>query len=314
MSLESDGDAMMSNSQDDDAAMQSNGYRRTDHNRQSRGIFAPDGGVAAAKGICGSQLFLGCQKGKTPFRAAQFLHCVTNTGCWIAYEPSRPHASQDLFELYGLDSLARSVARTNPVTGEKTNKLRKSYEGQIKKMQIAGKHKAVKMDMKLTNLMNYPEEEYRATIVSDKDVSRVALNPETNSLSLALGDLVNRAIGGIAPGSLPAQEQVKYRQYIGSDDTVKPKPGMETAPHRATTSTSGTPNAHTPVSRLSRPERSGSKRQYTDVSYQGYGEGYVDDYAESTGGEDNAQGNFAKRRKMGLEQRSRQVEVGGVRR
>lgn len=235
-------------------------------------------------------------------------------GCWIAYQPSRPHASQDLFELYKLGPLARSVARTNPVTGEKTNKLRKSYEGQIKKMQISGKHKAVKMDGKLTGLMSLPEDEYYATVVSDKDVSKVALNPEGTGLNPSLGDLVSRALGGIGPGGLSPPEVMKYRQYIGADDTAKPKPNLEPAPHRTTPSASGTPNTHTPISRISRPERTGSKRQYTDGSYQGYGEGFADDFADSTGGEDNAQGNFAKRRKMGLEQRSRQVEVGGVRR
>ncbi|CAI6247957.1 unnamed protein product [Periconia digitata] len=292
MNLDSEGDTTMSDSLDPDASLRLNKHRRTDHNRQPGNIFAPDGGVAAAKGICGSQLFLSCQS---------------------TYEPSRPHASQDLFQLYELGPLARSVARTDPATGEKTNKLRKSYEGQIKKMSILGKHKAVKMDMKLTNLMNYPEEEYKATVVSDKDVSKVALNPEGSGLNAHLGDLVGRALGGIVPGNIPQPDQMKYKQYIGSDEIVKPKTGQEAATHRAAISGSGTPNAHTPVSRIARPERMGSKRQYTDVSYQGYGEGYADDYAESTGGEDNAQGNFAKRRKMGLE-RSRQVEVGGVRR
>ncbi|PVI08533.1 Rox3-domain-containing protein [Periconia macrospinosa] len=292
MHIDSDGDAMMLDTQDSDAAIRLGGRRRTDHNRQPRNIFAPDGGVAAAKGICGSQLFLGCQSSK----------------------PSRPHASQDLFELYKLGPLARSVARTNPVTGEKTNKLRKSYEGQIKKMQIAGKHKAVKMDGKFTGLMSLPEEEYYATVVSDKDVSKVGLNSQGTGLNTSLGDLVNRALGGIGPGGLSHSEMIKHRQYIGTDDTAKPKPNLEPTPHRATPSASGTPNTHTPISRISRPERTGSKRQYTDGSYSGYGEGYADDFADSTGGEDNAQGNFAKRRKMGLEQRSRQVEVGGVRR
>ncbi|KAF1956129.1 Rox3-domain-containing protein [Byssothecium circinans] len=289
LNVDSDGDAMMDDGQDDDA-VRLDGHRRSDHDRQERSIFAPEGGVAAAKGICGSQLFLGCQS---------------------TYEPSRPHASQDLFELYNLTGLARSVARNDPVTGEKTNKLRKSYEGQIKKMQIAGKPKAVKMDRSLTNLMMIPDFEYQAQM-TNKEVDKTGLNPQGTGLGASLNDLLNSALAGIGPGELPHAENAKYRQYLGTDEAVKSKPTPAAVPQRIAPSGSGTPNAHTPASRVVRPERTGSKRQYTDVSYQGYGEGYTDDYAESTGGEDNAQG--SKRRKLAFEQRSRPVEVGGSRR
>lgn len=232
----------------------------------------------------------------------------------VAHEPSRPHSSQNLFELYGLNNLAKTVARTDPATGEKINKLRKSYEGHIKALQIAGKPKASKMEWKFTQLYNIPDQDYYLSTVSGKEASR-ALKPD-GGLSAEFDDLINGAIGGTGPGPLPAADANKFRAYVGTDETVKSKAPVEGPPHRGTTSAAATPNAHasSAASRLARPERAGAKRQYTDTSFQGYGEGYHDDYAESTGGEDN--GNLAaKRRKLAaFERTSHQVEVGGVRR
>jgi mediator of RNA polymerase II transcription subunit 19 len=53
------------------------------------------------------------------------------------YTPSKPSAKDNLTQLYGLSQLAASVARFNPVTGEK-HKLRKSYKNQIN--DLPGKH------------------------------------------------------------------------------------------------------------------------------------------------------------------------------
>lgn len=75
MNIDSDGDAAMLDAQESDAAVRLDRRRRTDHNRQPGNIFAPDGGVAAAKGICGSQLFLGCQSSKVPFVQRNFALC-----------------------------------------------------------------------------------------------------------------------------------------------------------------------------------------------------------------------------------------------
>ncbi|ANB13202.1 hypothetical protein AWJ20_1484 [Sugiyamaella lignohabitans] len=52
-------------------------------------------------------------------------------------EPSKPSGNENLTELYGLTDLAASVARFDPVTGEK-RKLRKSYKNQI--ADLWGKH------------------------------------------------------------------------------------------------------------------------------------------------------------------------------
>lgn len=203
------------------------------------------------------------------------------------------------------------MARQDPVTGEKINKLRKSYEGHIKALQIAGKPKAIKMEGRFTNLLNYPDQDYHATYIAGKDI-RSALAPDQNALTPDLSNLLNGALGGMAPGPLPPQESAKYRAYLATDDPTKAKP-VESATQRAAPSASATPNpyAASAASRLNRPERSGAKRQYTDASFHGYGEGY-DDFGESTGGEDN--GNMKRRKLANFERTSHQVEVGGARR
>ncbi|KAJ4296596.1 hypothetical protein N0V90_006643 [Kalmusia sp. IMI 367209] len=267
INVDSDGDALMEESQSDDA-VRLGGHRLTNHNRQNKSIF-DDTGVAAAKGVCGSKLFKLCQS---------------------THEPSRPHASQNLFELYGLNNLAKTVARQDPITGEKINKLRKSYE----------------------ELHNYPDMDYHASFVAGKDMHR-ALNADQTSLMPDISSLLNSALGGMAPGPLPTQDSARYRAYLATDDPTKSKTPAEGTMHRAVQSASATPNpyAASAASRLSRPERTGAKRQYTDASFHGYGEGY-EDFGESTGGEDN--GSIKRRKLASFERTSHQVEVGGARR
>ena len=242
------------------------------------------------------------------------LLCVTDTACWIAHPKARPHGSQNLFALYGLNDLARSVARTDPVTGEKINKLRKSYEGHIKALQIAGKPKAVKMEGVLSNVLHMPDEEYHVSKVAGHEMSE-ALDSQSGRLSANMSNLLDLAVAGMAPGPLPTADAARYRAYLATDEATKPKPTADGAPARTLPpSAAATPSHALHGARGSRPERHGSKRSYTDVSFQGYGEGFGDDVADSTGGEDEGQGGLAKRRRLAFERTSHQVEVGGVRR
>jgi hypothetical protein len=291
--VDSDGDALMEDHMDDGTVRLAD-HRRSNHDRQGQLEFSARGGLKAAEGVSGDQLFK-----------------VAGTKCDV----SKPHASQNLFRLYSLDSLARSVARTDPVTGEKINKLRKSYEGHIKSMQIAGKPKAQKMEGVFSVPIGAPQEEWNLLKVHGKEISK-ALNPTETALDSGFGNLLDSAFAGMTSGSLPNADATRYRTYIGTDDVVKPKPQdgplHRPMPHTSAALTPGNPVAGRGVSR---PERSGSKRHYTDSAFQGYGEGYNDDFgADSTGGEDNTQGNMAKRRKLQFERTSHSVEVGGARR
>ncbi|KAF9695981.1 hypothetical protein EKO04_005820 [Ascochyta lentis] len=287
--IDSDGDAVMDDGSEETA--QGLGiHSLSNHNRHRQALFSEKGGLKAAEGISGSQLFLSSDE---------------------TYERSKPHGSQNLFRLYGLERLAKSVARVDPVTGEKINKLRKSYEGHIKTLQIAGKPKAVKMDDVFSGPLGLPDEHWDA-VNAGKEPWR-KLNTEQTALEPDFSSLLNGAFAGMGPGSLPPSDASRYKAYIGTDDTIRAKPVAETPAHRGTPlpSSAATPSSH---ALPRRPERPGSKRQYNEDSYQGYSEGYGDDFAaDSTGGEDNARGNF-KRRKTQFERPAHSVEVGGARR
>ncbi|KAF2661344.1 Rox3-domain-containing protein [Lophiostoma macrostomum CBS 122681] len=288
---DSDGDAMMADSADDGEGRSGN-RRHSNHDRQSR--QARSGAASSSRDAdpAATQLFKLCQS---------------------THPQTQPHGSQNLFALYGLNDLARSVARTDPVTGEKINKLRKSYENHIKALQIAGKPKAVKMEGVLTNPLSFPDEEYQVQRVIGKEM-KTAFDAEAGGITAQFDSLMNSALAGMAPGPLPTADSARYRAYLGTDEATKPKPNTEGAPPRTVPpSVAATPNHAALGSRASRPERTGSKRSYTDVSFQGYGEGFADDVADSTGGEDDGQGGH-KRRRLGFERTSHQVEVGGVRR
>ncbi|KAF2018991.1 Rox3-domain-containing protein [Aaosphaeria arxii CBS 175.79] len=287
--IDSDGDTAMDFDQNDDAGM-SHGRRHSNHNRQGRGTSSGEGADKPSDYARGNGLF-------KSFHSTQ--------------PQSRPHGSQNLFELYGLTELASSVARTNPVTGEKINKLRKSYEGHIKTLQIAGKAKATKMENALSWPANMPELEWQAQKGNTSQKFRFALDEQDRPTS-NFEDLLNRAFTGMAPGLLPAAETQKYRQYLGTDEVSKGK--ADGPPNRIPHPSSGTPNPSIPTTapRVSRPERAGSKRNYTDDSFQGYSEGFADYPAESNG--EDELGN-AKRRKIAFDgPSSRSVEVGGARR
>jgi hypothetical protein len=290
--LDSDGDATMADSAEDDG-LRSATHRRSNHNRQAELEFSARGGLKAAEGVSGDQLFK-----------------VAESTC----EKSKPHGSQNLFRLYSLNALAASVARTDPTTGEKINKLRKSYEGHIKQMQIAGKPKAQKMENVFSMPVSAPAEEWHLLFVQGKEIDK-ALNPAGTALDPGFSNLLDSAFGGMAPGTLPTADATRYRTYIGTDDVVKPK-AQDGPPQRLTPHTSAAPTPGNSIAGrgATRPERSGSKRQYTDAAFQGYAESYDEFGADSTGGEDNAQGNMAKRRKLQFERAPHSVEVGGVRR
>ena len=179
-------------------------------------------------------------------------------------------------------------------------------------MQIAGKAKATKMEFALTGPLSWPDsswESERGNVQKIKDVM-----DDKGLFTADFSEQLNKAFSGMAPGPLPGGEAQKYRAYLGTDETTKPKPEGILSRNPQLNPSIPTPS-HTALAqqRLSRPERSGSKRSYEDGSFQGYGEGIDPDFVQdSTGGDDG--GSMSKKRKLGFEGASRSVEVGGVRR
>jgi hypothetical protein len=190
---------------------------------------------------------------------------------------AQPHPSQNLMSLYQLNDIAKSVRRVDPTTGEKINKIRKSYEGKVKSLGVAGRNKAVPTPGQwLPHLIVVPEEDYRATRVMGKEIEK--------GLSEDFLTKLTRAVQ-MAPGKLPDRESDKWKSLIGTEEPqpqVKAKVGLDGRPKAGPVQTAAAAgsvrSASSPAaSKLARPERTGTKRRYNDSSFKGYGEGFLDD-------------------------------------
>lgn len=208
-----------------------------------------------------------------------------------------PDPSVDLVSLYGLGSVAQSVARLDPVTGEKINRLRKSYEGKLKGLGLAGRNKPVKQEPgapgSLRHLTMWPEEEWQNQKVYGKQI-KVA------DIDSALHNLQTRAMH-FEPGPIPNNDF--WEDVLGHEKPAKQGGTGETG-KKALQPASGRPSMQAQVgsgpSQVQEPERirpsRGRKRHYDDNSFVGYGEGYADD-DEDPGFYSNGEGTGKKKRK-----------------
>ncbi|PGH17162.1 hypothetical protein AJ79_01300 [Helicocarpus griseus UAMH5409] len=279
------------------------GHRRTDHDRQKGGFRgnldenAMDLDYRAASSTQEEQLSLSAlqQDIGTAFHL-----------CKSSYTTSGPNPSLDLVSLYGLGPVAASVARTDPVTGEKINRLRKSYEGKIKGLCLAGRNKPVKAEPGAPGGLKYltlwPEEEWQNQKVYGKEI-KVA-EPESSFLKQQLKAMK------LEPGTLPNHEfwedalghekPSKVAPGTGTDaKTVGTLPGQVRRPNQAN---GAYPSVSTPVAENTRPKRTGKKRSYNDSSFVGYGEGFPDDDGDIDSGiysnsEEGGRGQGKKKRK-----------------
>ncbi|PGH30929.1 hypothetical protein GX50_06286 [[Emmonsia] crescens] len=280
------------------------GHRRTDHDRQKKGSGrnldenTMDLDYRAASSLQEEDLSLAALQ--QDIGAAFHL-------CKSSYTASGPNPSLDLVSLYGLGPVAASVARTDPVTGEKINRLRKSYEGKIKGLGLAGRNKPVKAEPGAPGGLRYltlwPEEEWQNQKVYGKDI-KVA-EPDSAFFRQQLKAMK------MEPGTLPNHEfwedalgHEKPVKVIAATDlsmgkTAGPFPG----PVRQPMHTNGSPPMiSTPTTENTRPKRSGKKRSYNDSSFVGYGEGFPDDEADLESGrysnsEEGGRGQGKKKRK-----------------
>jgi hypothetical protein len=183
-----------------------------------------------------------------------------------------------LLALYGLGPLLRSVARTDPRTGEKINKLRKSYEGQIKAFNLSGRNKPVKGERNvdedqpgpLRRMIGsspwglQPEEQWNAEHAKSKiEVTQDFRAKLKQAVQMQPGTVRNNAhwedvLGFEKPGARapPAPQP----QHVAS--VPRPMPN-------------GAPRQFQQSAEAKRQTR-GKKRSYGDDSFVGYGEGYSD--------------------------------------
>lgn len=165
--------------------------------------------------------------------------------------------------------MLKSVARTDPLSGEKINKLRKSYEGQIKTFGLSGRNKPAKIDRE----EDQPGPLRSLAMVQDaqwdeaQGKSRIEVDTEFRTkLEQAMQ---------MQPGKV--KDNAMWEDLLGHE---KPRPIVQQPLNPASRVLNGVsrpplPHAST-GSALDKRSTRGKKRSYGDDSYVGYGEGYSD--------------------------------------
>ena len=218
-----------------------------------------------------------------------------------AIAPAQPHLSQNLLELYDLQRIQASVARRDPVTGEKINKLRKSYEGKVKALGLEGRNKAQTNQKELEGLVDSGWDQ-----MTPDGTTWWQAHHQDSLLSSAAAekDIFAKLDSALKmePGRLPGREHEQWKNLLGLDDsttaalssTKAPPVPVTSIPTAAANSLPKTaPGAvvqsSAPVSPrgiTGRPERTGKKRRYDESTYAGYQEGFEDDGYSTSGMDD----------------------------
>jgi hypothetical protein len=234
-----------------------------------------------------------------------------------AHSVAFPPLAEDLFEMFGLNDIAAEYARVLP-SGEK-NAIRKTYKGHIKRLAVNGHFDAVKVDENgpdtLLGMMCFPKEEWNIHFVRNKELDR-GLSAETRAkLPKAMGmskGLIPKQVwdssvlGELSPLNTIKAEKAEKSNLSGKLTTPgTPIPAATAAANGAQGASSRPKPQQGLVQEATRPKRSVNKRSYRDSSFEGYGEGYLDDElggegGYSTGEADNGGGATAKRRKKVL--------------
>ena len=192
-----------------------------------------------------------------------------------------------------LEEIAAGVARYDPQSGEKINKMRKSYDNHLKQLGLTGKNKSVKHAdpsnavgpvkmMGLGEMVAWPDEEWLNQKVSGRNIFQGI--SETIKGRLADAFQLN-------PGHVP--DTANWEDILGTDhpnpSNANLRPDPTTRNPATTQGTSTKRPADTDGPNLSvdhdhiRARRNTKKRRYDDGSFEGYGEGYVDDEMEYEG-------------------------------
>jgi hypothetical protein len=202
-----------------------------------------------------------------------------------AYKLSRSILSEDLFEMFGLTGIAAEVARVLP-NGEK-NAIRKTYKGHIKRLGVNGHFDTVKTDHRSPDgflaMVRVPEEEWNVHHVKGKEIesgfsydTRAKL-PRAVSMSKGvvpkpLWD--SSVLGELGPGNVTKPEKQPSVAKVTAPNTPAAASAVVGIPRTKPQQLSGPQG-------VVRPQRGVKKRSYGDSSFEGYGEGFPDDGAET---------------------------------
>ena len=173
--------------------------------------------------------------------------------------------------------------------------MRKSYEGHVKSFVLGGRNRAVKYEpekfsslykgrppMRLIDMAKWPEEEWTNQQVHGKDVKHGLRADAMAKLGQAMEFI---------PGKVTDHE--KWEELLGME---KPKAVSATPTTSSLKNCAMLPNGKTNgparsairqgtmTSDAARPRRANKKRRYDDGSFEGYGEGFLDDDLDSERG------------------------------
>jgi hypothetical protein len=221
----------------------------------------------------------------------------------LEVSPTKPDVNNHILSMYGLGPLLRTVARFDPITGEKINKLRKSYEGQIKGFQLSGRNKPVKHEP--SSGPGFRESigsgQWPAPLESDEawDAKYAARAVGVdNDFASKL-----RSAMQMQPGKV--RDEQKWDEVLGHEKTRPLPPGGGHVPLSTSTASQQRPNGllrPPPNAADAKRQTRGKKRSYGDNSFVGYGDGYSDpdnDINNDPDAEDESDGARKKRRKVG---------------
>lgn len=213
--------------------------------------------------------------------------------CRTPHPPQQPDLSEDLFDIYNLNGVAAKVARFFP-NGEK-NALRKTYKGKIKELNISGRFDVAKPRddpmAGLLGMMRMPEHEWNVNQVFGKEISRGI--PQQTRSQMADAFSMNK---GIIPKAM--WDSSVLGDLDSMDKKAAPAAHKLGAAGMQRTSSSSSGIAKGKQAEVARPKRAIKKRGYDESSFEGYGEGFVDDDMD-TGYSDDGEGGGKRRKKVG---------------
>jgi len=191
--------------------------------------------------------------------------------CLAAHKRPAVDINQNLLGKYGLHDLLARCARQDPDTGEKINKLRSSYAGQIKDAQLPGRNdhprviREEEQPSKLRTMATIPDDEFPPRQAERK----------VGDLS-GLQGLLKSAMH-LEPGNMNKQTMQEWDLILGHEPQKPVKPQQQ-QPAYAPSQQSRVPNGVRPAQPLTAPQPDkmrtrGKKRSYGDTAYVGYGDG-----------------------------------------
>ena len=170
--------------------------------------------------------------------------------------------------------------------------MRKSYEGQLKTLGLAGRNRSVKHEegksMGLREMTLWPEEEWQNQKVGGKDVRKGLPSGILAKLDKAMQ---------MQPGPLPNNHE--WENLLGNDIPKSVEPSkVSKAPSKPLVKAIGQVNGSTVNVESVRPQRTNKKRSYGDASfegYTGYAEGIEDEDADTGGGYSSGDTQFSRK-------------------